>query len=60
MYNNSEIPLVVFMPNITTNHVITYINLLLLLLLLLLTKINELDSSDTAPLRTYTVLCVSL
>ena len=58
MYNNSETPLVVFMPNITTNHAITYINLLLLLLLL--TKINELDSSDTAPLRTYTVLCVSL
>ena len=59
MYNNSETPLVVFMPNITTNHAITYINLLSLLLFVL-TKINELDSSDTAPLSTYTVLCVSL
>ena len=27
-YNNFEISLVVFMPEITTNHVITYINLL--------------------------------
>ena len=25
-YNNSEISLVVFMPNITTNHAITYTN----------------------------------
>ena len=27
-YNNFEISLVVFMPNITTNHAITYTNLL--------------------------------
>ena len=27
MYNNFEISLVVFMPNITTNHAITYTNL---------------------------------
>ena len=27
MYNNSEISLVVFMPNISTNHAITYTNL---------------------------------
>ena len=47
------------MPNINTNHAITYTHLLLSLLLsLLLTKINELDSCDTAPLRTYTVLIV--
>ena len=26
MYNNFEISLVVFMPNITTNHAITYTN----------------------------------
>ena len=26
MYNNFEISLVVFMPNVTTNHVITYTN----------------------------------
>ena len=26
MYNNFEISLVVFMPNITTNHAIAYIN----------------------------------
>ena len=26
LYNNFEIPLVVFMPNITTNHAITYTN----------------------------------
>ena len=26
VYNNFEIPLVVFMPNITTNHAITYTN----------------------------------
>ena len=28
-YNNFEISLVVFMPNITTNHVITYTNLII-------------------------------
>ena len=27
MYNNFEISLVVFMPNITTNHAITYTNI---------------------------------
>ena len=27
MYNNFEISLLVFMPNITTNHAITYTNL---------------------------------
>ena len=34
-YNKFEISLVVFMPNITTNHAITILLLLLLLLLLL-------------------------
>ena len=29
MYNNFEISLVIFMPNITTNHAITYTNLLM-------------------------------
>ena len=29
MYNNFEISLVVFMPNITTNHAITYTNIIL-------------------------------
>ena len=31
MYNNFEISLVVFMPNITTNHAITYTNISLYL-----------------------------
>ena len=32
MYNNFEISLVVFMPNVTTNHAITYTNLQLVFL----------------------------
>ena len=40
MYNNFEISLVVFMPNITTNHALAYINSLIKLPLCLTAYIS--------------------
>ena len=46
MYNNFEISLVVFMPNITTNHAITYTNCCTEELLI--TSLSTMISNETA------------
>ena len=48
-YNNFEISLMVFMPNITTNHAITYTNLIIILFPPKTVKLKVKMQNPTAP-----------